>query len=294
LPAVNGHDHVRSDRRALGIALALVLGFAGVELAAGLLAGSLALLADAGHMLSDGLALGLALVASALAGRPATPSRSFGWRRAEILAALANAVLLVVLAAWILLTAVRRLGDPPEVAGGWVLATGAAGLLVNLAAARVLHGAGGGLNVRAALLHVVADVASSAGVVVAGVIVLLTGWDVADPVAGLLIGLLVLASTRRVLGESVAILLEGAPTGLDVDAVDAALRSAEGVVDVHDLHVWTITSGFPALSAHVLVEPRSDCHAIRRQLERVLRERFSLTHTTLQVEHAPGLLEITR
>jgi cobalt-zinc-cadmium efflux system protein len=294
LRPVNGHDHARSDRRALGIALALVLGFAAVELAAGLVSGSLALLADAGHMLSDGLALGLALVAAALAGRPTTPSRSFGWRRAEILAALANGVLLVVLGAWIVLAAVRRLGDPPDVEGGWVLATGAVGLLVNLAAARVLHGAGSGLNVRAALLHVLADLVSSAGVVVAGAIVLLTGWNVVDPIVGLGIGVLVLASTRRVLGESVAILLEGAPSGLDVDAVDAALRGAEGVVDVHDLHVWTITSGFPALSAHVLVEPRADCHAIRRQLELVLRERFALTHTTLQVEHAPGLLEISR
>jgi cobalt-zinc-cadmium efflux system protein len=291
---MTGHAHGGSGRRALAIALALVLGYAAVEVVAGVLADSLALLADAGHMFSDALALGLALFAAALAGRPATPERSFGWRRAEILAALANGVLLVLLGVWIILTALRRLDDPPDVEGGWVLAAGAVGLLVNLAAARVLHGAGDGLNVRAALLHVLADLASSVGVVVAGAIVLLTGWNVVDPIVGLLIGVLVLASTRRVLGESVAILLEGAPAGLDVDAVGAALRGAEGVVDVHDLHVWTITSGFPALSAHVLVEPRADCHAIRRQLELVLRERFALTHTTLQVDHAPGLLEITR
>jgi cobalt-zinc-cadmium efflux system protein len=291
---MTAHAHGGSGRRALAIALALVLGFAAVEAVAGVLANSLALLADAGHMLSDSFALGLALFAAALAGRPATPERSFGWRRAEILVALANGVLLVVLGVWILLAAVRRLDDPPDVEGGWVLAAGMVGLLVNVAAARILHGAGGGLNVRAALLHVLADLASSVGVVVAGAIVLLTGWNIVDPIVGLLIGLLVLASTRRVLGESVAILLEGAPAGLDVDAVGAALRGADGVVDVHDLHVWTITSGFPALSAHVLVEPRADCHAIRRQLELVLRERFALTHTTLQVEHAPGLLEISR
>ena len=288
------HVHVRSDRRALGVALALVVGFAGVEAVAGWLSGSLALLADAGHMLSDGLALGLALAAAVLAQRPATPRRSFGWRRAEILAALVNAVLLVALGLWIVVSAVRRLGDAPEVEAGWVLATGVAGLLVNLAAARVLHGAGRGLNVRAALLHVLADLASSVGVVAAGVVVLLTGWHAADAVAGLVIGVLVLASTWRVLGESVGILLEAAPRGLDVDAVARAMRAAEGVVELHDLHVWTITSGFPALSAHVLVEPRADCHGIRLRLERLLAERFELTHTTLQVEHAQGLVQLSR
>jgi cobalt-zinc-cadmium efflux system protein len=288
------HRHGRSDSRALALALALVLGFAGVEAAAGLVSGSLALLADAGHMLSDGLALGLALAAAALARRPATPRRSFGWRRAEILAALANGVVLVVLALLIVLAAVRRLSDPPEVEGAWVLATGSLGLVVNLVAARILHGAGDGLNVRAALLHVLADLASSVGVVVAGTVVLLTGWQLVDPLVGLLIGVLVLLSTRRVLTESVAVLLEAAPRGLDVDALSAELRAVDGVVGVHDLHVWTITSGFPALSAHVLVEPRADCHSIRRDLEVLLRERFALTHTTLQVEHAPGLLKLSR
>ena len=286
------HDHARSGSRALGAALALVLGFAGVELAAGLLSGSLALLADAGHMVSDALALGLALFAAWLAGRPATPERTFGWHRAEILAALANGVLLVVLGLWILVEAVGRLGDPPSVEGGWVLGAGLAGLAVNLAAARVLHGAGDGLNVRAAFLHVLADLLSSVGVVVAALFLLLAGWELADPIAGLAIGLLVLASTVRILRESVTILLEGAPAGLDTAELDRVLRSVTDVVDVHDLHVWTITSGFPALSAHVLVEPRADCHGIRRQLEQVLRERFELTHTTLQVEHAAGLIKL--
>ncbi len=289
------HAHGGPDaRRALATALVLVLAFAVLELVAGLLAGSLALLADAGHMLSDALALGLALFAAWLARRPATPERSFGWRRAEILAALANAVALVVLGGWIVVEAVRRLGDPPDVEGGWVLAAGLLGLLVNVAAARVLHGAGGGLNVRAALLHVLADLASSVGVVVAALVLLLTGWDGADPLAGLLIGLLVLASTVGILRESLAILLEGAPRGVDAREVGAAMTGVPGVVGVHDLHIWTITSGFPALSAHVLVEPKADCHAIRRELEVVLEQRFSLTHTTLQVEHAPGLLTVSR
>ncbi|HET9507035.1 MAG TPA: cation diffusion facilitator family transporter [Gaiellaceae bacterium] len=287
-----GHGHARSGTRALALALVLVLGFAAVEVVAGLLAGSLALLADAGHMLSDAFALALALFAAWLARRPATPERSFGWRRAEILAALANAVTLVVLGLWIVIEAVRRLGDPPPVEGGWVLVAGTAGLVVNVIAARLLHGAGGGLNVRAALLHVLADLAASVGVIVAALVLLLTGWNGADPLAGLLIGLLVLAGTVGILRESVGILLEGVPRGIDARAVGAAMTAAPGVVDVHDLHIWTITSGFPALSAHVLVEPKADCHAIRRELEQLLESRFALTHTTLQVEHAPGLISI--
>ena len=287
------HSH-GGERRALAIALALVAGFAGVEAIAGVAADSLALLADAAHMFSDTLALGLALFAAWLGQRPATPERSFGWRRAEVLAALANAVVLVVLGAWIVWEAIGRLSDPPAIVGGWVLAAGVAGLAVNLAAARVLHGAGSGLNVRAAMLHVLADLASSAGVVVAGLIMLATGWPYADPIAGLVIGMLVVVSTFGVLRETVGVLLEGAPAGMDAREVGAAIASTAGVVGVHDLHLWTITSGFPALSAHVLVEAGADCHAIRREVDTLLRERFELTHTTLQVEHAPGLIKLAR
>jgi cobalt-zinc-cadmium efflux system protein len=290
----NHHHHEPGDRRALAVVLVLVLGFAGVEALTGLAADSLALLADAAHMLSDALALGLALFAAWLARRPATPQRSFGWRRAEVLAALVNALVLVVIGAAIVWAAVGRLSDPPTVIGGWVLAAGAAGLIVNLVAARVLHGAGSGLNVRAAMLHVLADLASSAGVLLAGLIVLATGWPYADPIAAIVIGLLVIASTAGVLRETVGVLLEGAPEGMDAREVGAAIASTEGVVGVHDLHLWTITSGFPALSAHVLVEAGADCHAIRRQLEVLLRERFDLSHTTLQVEHAPGLIKLAR
>jgi cobalt-zinc-cadmium efflux system protein len=287
------HAH-GSERKALATALALVLAFAAVEVVVGFLADSLALVADAAHMLSDGLALGLALFAAWLARRPATPERSFGWRRAEVLAALLNAVVLVGLGAWVVWASIGRFSDPPEVTGGWVLAAGAAGLVVNLAAARVLHGAGQGLNIRAATLHVLADLASSAGVVLAGLVLLATGWPYADPIAGLLIGVLVIVSTFEILRETIGVLLEGAPAGMDARAVGAAIASADGVVGVHDLHLWTITSGFPALSAHVLVAPGADCHAIRRDLEVLLRERFQLTHTTLQVEHAPGLIKLAR
>jgi cobalt-zinc-cadmium efflux system protein len=288
---VRVHRH-KVESRALGAALVLVVGFAGVEAAVGLVSGSLALLADAAHMLSDGLALGLALAAAWLARRPATPERSFGWHRAEVLAALLNAVVLVGLGGWIVWEAVGRLSDPPGVTGGWVLAAGAVGLGVNLVVVRVLHGAGTGLNVRAARLHVLADLASSVGVVVAGLAMLATGWVYADPLAGLVIGVLVVLSTGRVLRETVGVLLEGAPEGMDAREVASTISSTGGVVGVHDLHLWTITSGFPALSAHVLVAPGADCHAIRRELERSLRERFALTHTTLQVEHAPGLIKL--
>jgi cobalt-zinc-cadmium efflux system protein len=290
------HDHgARGDRRALASALVLVAAFVGLEVVAGVLADSLALLADAGHMLSDTGSLALALFAAWIAQRPATPERSFGYRRAEILAALANGVALVAVAVWIFVEAGRRLADPQKPLGGWILAVGAVGLVVNVAAAWILHRRDSeSLNVRAALRHVLADLAGSLGVVAAGAVVLGTGWTYADPVAGLLIGLLVLASSWTILRESIGILLEGAPRGLDAEAVGHAMAAHPGVREVHDLHVWTITSGFPALSAHVLVDAGADCHALRLQLERALHDRFGLEHTTLQVEHAPGLLEIRR
>jgi cobalt-zinc-cadmium efflux system protein len=288
---VHAHTHepsrLRADRRALGIALVLIAAFMVVEVVAGLLADSLAVLADAGHMLSDAGSLTLALFAAWLASRPPTPQRSFGYRRAEILAALANGVLLVVVAIWIFVEAAQRLTDPPEVKGGWVLVVGTIGLCVNLAAAAVLHRAGShSLNVRGALLHVLADLWGSVGVIVAGIVVLTAGWELADPLAALLIGVLILASAWRLLGESVSILLEATPGGMAAEDVGRAIVGMPRVVQVHDLHVWTITSGFPALSAHVLVEPDADCHAIRRQIEAMLHERFALEHTTLQVDHA--------
>jgi cobalt-zinc-cadmium efflux system protein len=288
---VHSHDHdqprLRADRKALALALALVACFMVVEVVVGVLADSLAVLADAGHMLSDAASLILALFAAWLAARPPTPQRSFGYRRAEILAALANGVLLVVVAIWIFVEGVGRLSDPPDVVGGWVLVVGVIGLAVNLAAAGVLHrSASDSLNVRGALLHVLADLLGSVGVIVAGVVILTTGWELADPLVALLIAVLVLASAWQLLGESVSILLETTPRGMTAEDVGRTILAVPSVVQVHDLHVWTITSGFPALSAHVLVDPGADCHAIRRQIEAVLRERFDLEHTTLQVDHA--------
>jgi cobalt-zinc-cadmium efflux system protein len=283
------------NRRVLGIVLALTLAFTIVEVVGGMLTGSLALLADAVHMLSDNLALTLALVALWLAGRPSTPERSFGYQRAEILAALANGVILVALAIWIFVEAWGRLTDPPEVLAGWVAVVAVGGLVVNLAAAVILHRAGHDtLNLRATLRHVLADALGSAGVLAAAVVILATGWRYADPLAGAVIGVLVLASSWSVLRDSVHILLEGTPRGIDARELGRRLAEVPGVVEVHDLHVWTITSGFPALSAHVLVERGDDCHARRRDLEALLQREFGIEHTTLQVDHAapPNLVSI--
>jgi len=291
----HGHEHQRrsGDRRALAGAFALIACFMVVEIVVGVRSDSLAVLADAGHMLSDAASLGLALGAVWLAARPATTQRSFGYRRAEILAALANGVALVAIAIWIFVEAGRRLQSPPDVLGGWVLAVGCVGLVVNLAAAWILsHKGSGSLNMRGALLHVVADALGSVGVIVAGTIILTTGWEAADPIVSIIIGVLILASSWTLLKESVNILLEATPSGIAAEDVGRAILGEPNVVQVHDLHVWTITSGFPALSAHVLVEPGADCHAIRRRIEAVLRQQFALEHTTLQVDHA-GLAATT-
>ena len=285
------------DRRALGIALALTAVYTVAEVVGGLLTGSLALLADAGHMLSDNVSLALAFFAVWIAAKPPTPERTYGFKRVEILVALANGATLVLVSLWIFYEAYQRLQDPPDVLGAWMLAIAVLGLLVNIGAATVLsRSRGGSLNLEAAFRHVVADMLGSAGVITAALVILLTGWLYADPLISVLIGLLILASAWTILRESIRILLEATPRGLDSIEIGTALASVEGVVDVHDLHVWTITSGFPALSAHVLVRPGDDCHAIRRRLEVLLGERFEIEHTTLQVDHQQPrrLLSIAR
>jgi cobalt-zinc-cadmium efflux system protein len=285
-------DDVRArNRRVLAIVLGLTLAFTAVEIVGGVLTGSLALLADAAHMLSDNVALGIALLAVWIAGRPSTPERSFGYQRVEILAALVNGVVLVALAIWIFVEAWQRFSDPPDVLAGWVAVVAAAGLAVNLVAAAILDRAGQHtLNMRAAFRHVVADAIGSAGVLAAALVILVTGWRYADPLAGVAIAILILVSSWSILRDSVQILLEGAPRGLDARGLGRRLAQMPGVVEVHDLHVWTITSGFPALSAHVLVEADDDCHARRRELEEVLLREFGIEHTTLQVDHAPARL----
>ncbi len=285
------HEHPQErtrgeSRRALTLVLALTATFTAAEVVGGLLTGSLALLADAGHMLSDNLSLGIALLAAWLAGRPATPEKSFGYKRAEILAALANGVTLVAISIWIFVEAYSRLREPPEILGGWMLAIAAIGLLVNAAGALILsRAASESLNVQGALRHVVADALGSVGVMVAALVVILTDWRYADPLVSVAIGALILASSWSLLRESTNILLEATPRGIDAEEVGRRMAGAEGVVEVHDLHIWTITSGFPALSAHVLVGQGEDCHARRRYLEDLLAREYGISHTTLQVDH---------
>ena len=281
-----GHEGGRADKRALAIVLGLTAAFLVVEVIGGLITGSLALLADAGHMLSDAFSLGLALFAVWLAGHPVTPNRSFGYKRAEILAALVNGVTLVAISILIFYEAYRRFQEPPEILGGPMLAVAVTGLVVNIAGVLILSRSGGeSLNVQGALRHVLADAAGSAGAIAAATVIVLTGWSYADPLISILIGLLVLGSSWGLLRDSVNVLLEEAPRGIDVERVGRKMAEAEGVEEVHDLHVWTITSGFPALSAHVLVGRDENCHARRRDLEELLAGEYGIEHTTLQVDH---------
>jgi cobalt-zinc-cadmium efflux system protein len=277
--------------------LVLTLAFTIVEIAGGLWTGSLALLADAGHMVSDAFAIGLALVAITLARTPTTSRRSFGLQRAEILAAFVNGLALVAVSAWIVWEAVQRLDDPPEILGGWMLAVAVCGLAVNAGSVAILIRSGSeSLNVQAALRHVVADLLASAGVLVAAVTILVTGWEIVDPLVSIGIAVLIVGSAWGVLRDSTSILMEQTPSGIDADAVARAIVSVRGVTSVHDLHVWRITSGFDALSAHVLVGREEDCHARRRDVERVLSARFGIDHTTLQVDHdaSDALIELER
>ena len=301
-PDSHGHAHGGGPpsgspgrRRALALALALTAAFMLAEVAGGLLTGSLALLADAGHMLSDALSLTVALIAVRLAERPPTPDRTFGLGRAEILAALFNGVTLVVVSAWIFYEAVERLADPPEVVGGPMLIVALIGLAVNVAAFRILHSGAGedSLNMTAAIRHVLADLLGSVGVLIAAAIILLTGFEAADPIVSIVIGVLILGSALPVLRDSLRILLEASPRGISVADVGRAMAATPGVEEVHDLHVWTITSGFPALAAHVVVGRDDDCHAKRREIEGLLHERFAIDHTTLQVDHSgPEIIQL--
>jgi cobalt-zinc-cadmium efflux system protein len=285
-----GHDHglaPDADRRHLATALALILGLLAAEVAVGIVADSLALLSDAAHMLTDAGAIGLSLVALRLAARPAAGAMTYGFKRAEVLSAQANGALLVVLAGLIVFEAIRRLATPPEVRAWWVLATAVAGIGVNLVATRQVARANReNMAVEGSFQHLLTDLYAFAGTVAAAAVVLTTGFNRADSIASIAVAGLMLYAAYGLLRDSARVLLEGAPRGTDVAAVGAALAANEHVTDVHDLHVWEIGSGFPALSAHVLVRPGDDCHAVRRDLERVLSARFGIRHTTLQVEHA--------
>ena len=266
--------------------MALILTFMVVEVVAGILASSLALLSDAAHMLTDAAALGLSLAASRLALRPAGGAMTFGLGRAEILSAQANGITLLVLALLIVYDAIRRLVSPGHVGGATMIVVALAGVAVNLVATRVLAGNGQrSLNVEGSYRHILTDLYGFIATAVAGAIVLLTGFARADSIASLLIAALMLQAAYGLLKASGRIFMEAAPTGLDPDEIGRVLASQGGVVEVHDLHVWEVTSGFPALSAHVVVRAGDDCHRRRRDLQRLLEERFGVQHTTLQVDH---------
>ena len=268
----------------MAIALAINVGMLAAAVAGGFLFDSLALLADAGHVLSDVGAIVLALVAGWMAMRPAPPRATFGFRRGEIIAALLNGVVLVVVAVLVFVEALDRLDAPPDVEGAGVLAVGAIGLAGNAAATLVLaRGDRGNINLEGVLRHSAADALGSLGVIVAGAIVLATGWNEADAIVSMAIALLILAGSARLIREPLGVLMEEAPAGIDVHELGRAMCQVPGVREVHDLHVWTVTSGFPALAAHVQAAHSEDPDAVRERLEAVLHERFGLDHTTLQV-----------
>jgi cobalt-zinc-cadmium efflux system protein len=264
-----------------------------VEIVAGVVGSSLALLSDAGHMLTDAAALGMSLAAARLAARPAFGVMTFGLGRAEILSAQANGLTLLVLACLIIYGAIVHLVAPPEVTGGLVLAVALAGIPVNLLAARILAGGGErSLNVEGSYRHILTDLYGFIATAIAAAVILATGFDRADAIASLLIAGLMLHAAYGLLKASGRVFMEAAPTGLDPDQIGNALAGQTGVVEVHDLHVWEVTSGFAALSAHVVVRAEDDCHELRRSLQRLLEERFDIHHSTLQVDHEPAPLQI--
>jgi cobalt-zinc-cadmium efflux system protein len=297
---VNGeHQHVHgtAQSRRLTLTLALIGSFMAVEIAVGLLSGSLALLSDAAHMLTDATALAMALLAERLAQRPARGAMTFGLGRAEILSASANGLTLLVLALLIVYGAIRHLLAPEHVYAAPVLAVALAGIVVNLAAVRVLGGhthaqghahgdAGRSLNVEGSYQHILTDLFGFVATAAAALVILATGAYRADAIASLLIAAVMLVAARRLLKASVRVMMEAAPEGVNPDAIGLAMAAQPGVVEVHDLHVWEVTTGFSAISAHVVVDPGQDCHEARRALAALLRDRFGLAHSTLQVEHA--------
>jgi cobalt-zinc-cadmium efflux system protein len=280
--------HGEADRGALRAALALIAAFMVAEVAAGLLASSLALLSDAAHMLTDAAALAIALWASKLAARPARGAMTYGLGRAEILSAQANGVTLLVLGVVIVLDAISRLVSPLRVQATPVLVVALVGAAVNLLAARILAGPSTGrrsLNIEGSYRHILTDLYGFLATAAAAVVILATGFQRADPIASLVISALMLRAAYGLLKASGRVFMEAAPTDIDPEEVGRALAGQPGVVEVHDLHVWEVTSGFPALSAHVVVRAGDDCHELRRTLQQLVDERFDLHHTTLQVDH---------
>jgi len=288
------HQHGVSkdaDRRYLTAALALIVGFMALEVVVGLIASSLALLSDAAHMLTDAAAIGLALVAMRLSARPAKGAYTYGLKRAEILSAQANGITLLLLVAYFLYEATRRLIDPPDVSGDLVLVTALVGIGVNVVAAWLLSKANrSSLNIEGAFQHILNDLYAFIATAVAGLVVVLTGFTRADAIAALFVAALMAKAGYGLLRDSGRVLFEAAPRGLSPQLVETRIRGLAGVVDVHELHVWEVTSGFPALSAHILVGTNHDCHERRSAVEALLEDTFDIHHTTLQVDHRDDLV----
>ena len=283
-----------SDRRYLTATLVLLVVFMAVEVTLGIVSGSLVLVTDAGHMLTDAASIGLALVAIRLAAQPARGAYTYGLKRAEILSAQANGITLALLVAFFAFEGVRRLLHPRPVEGGVVALTAVTGILVNLVATWLLSRADRrSLNVEGAFQHLLSDLFAFAATLIAGIVVVTTGWRQADAVAALVVAALMARAAYGLLRDSARIFLEAAPRGVDPEALASALLAVPGVTGVHELHVWEVTSGFPALSAHVLVDGSQDCHAKRGEVERLLLERFEIDHTTLQVDHRDDVVAVT-
>ncbi len=290
------HDdpHRPDSRRLLTLAVGLTLGYAIVEAAGGWLSGSLALLSDAGHMLTDSTALGLAALAAWMARRPPSPRHSYGLGRLETLAALFNALLMLALLTALSAAVVGRLLDPPPVRGGIVTWVALIGLFVNIAVAWLLMGGRGNLNVRAALLHVMGDLLGSVAALVSGVVILYTGWTPIDPILSLFIVLLILVSSLRLLRQVLHTLLEGVPLHLDLEEVGRAMAEVEDVFSVHDLHIWSLSAETTALSAHVVLRRIDDWQPVLGRLRELLDERFGIEHVTLQPEPVETIVRIGR
>ncbi|MDH7799749.1 MULTISPECIES: cation diffusion facilitator family transporter [unclassified Beijerinckia] len=287
-----GHSHgaipltaAGQHKNQLRWALALTTSFMVVEVIGGLWTGSLALLADAAHMLTDAGGLALALIAIRFAERPATPQRTYGYVRAEVLSAMANAVVLLVLSIYILYEAYQRFLNPPDILGGPMLVVAVAGLAVNLISMRLLAGASSeSLNVKGAYFEVLSDMLGSLGVIIAALFVMLTGWKLADPIIGAGIGLFIVPRTWILLKQAVHILLEGTPPEVDMALLEKTLLDIKGVTVVHDLHVWTLTSGLDAMTCHLVVEDMNQARPILIAANEAMDEKFGLTHTTIQIE----------
>ena len=283
----HSHSHAHNaNKKALTLSFILIAGFMFIEFIGGILTNSLALLSDAGHMLSDAVALGLSLAALIFGQKAATPQKTYGYKRFEILAALLNGIALVLLSAYILYEAIHRLSSPPQVIGKGMMIISVIGLIINIIVAIILSRGDSkeNLNVKSAFMHVLGDLLGSVGAITAAILILLFGWNIADPIASMIVSVLVLYSGWHILKDAVNILMESKPTNVDTDEVIAALKSVDGVVDIHDLHIWMITQEFPSLTVHLLVEKDVDRDVILEKSIGILIEKTGIRHITIQTE----------